>query len=291
MDKENPAGPLFRLRLVRCARFPVRVAAGSIKPPPLALGGTAIELTVMGCTAVAPDEGNIGGVPTAVALLRTLFEDHEVDPDHQSCVFFNGCTIGTCSVPHDFSVTHRGGAVVLSDFTFPQFRDLGAVTVPLPLYAREVVAFARQALAQPDPPGLATWAQDLRRDQRQQLAALLGLAEEFVAAGCGPRAAFAGRFYALHGHRKRPLELQILSLVQVGGAGPSPTPWVVRCRVVFGPIRLHELIPLRVGASGPVAIGQPIQFGPEGVTLALMGAPPHSLRPGAVLKGLQLFYP
>lgn len=295
MAKENPTGPLFRLRLVPGVRYPVRVAAAGRMPPRAWGSGTGIELTLDGRVLMAPDEAEIGAVPTAVALLRTLFEDHQVDLEHQSCLFFNGCTIGTCSAQHDFSVTHRGGAVVLSDFTFARMRDTGPVTVPLSQYAREVVQFARQARALPEPAGLAGWAERLRADQRRQLQELIALGEQLLATGCRDHLSLCQRFRCSHGLLKRPLELQVLAVTEPGtppGAGgpTEPLPWVVECRVQFGPISVHELVPLRVN-GGDVVLGQALSFGPRGVTLRVMGVGSGGLAPGDRLSGLQLFYP
>lgn len=296
MAKENPTGPLFRLRLVPGVRHPVRVAASGKVPTPRAWsGGAGIELTLAGRVAVAPDEADIGALPTAVALLRTLFEDHHVDREHQSCLFFHGCTIGTCSTQYDFSVTHRGGAVVLSDFTFAPMRGAGGITLPLHLYAREVLQFARQARALPEPPGLTAWAEGLRAEQRRHLAQLLALAEALVAAGCRNHTPLCDEFQAVHGGQKRPLELLLLQ-VEAAGDRPGdrrpegPAPWVVECRVQFGPISVNEWIPLRVN-GGDVVLAEAIRFNPRGVILHVRGVGSGGLAPGDRLTGLQLFYP
>lgn len=296
MAKENPTGPLFRLRLVPGVRHLARVAAAGMMPPPrFWSSGTGIELTLAGRALVAPDEADIGAVPTAVALLRTLFENHHVDPEHQSCLFFNGCTIGTCTVQYDFSVTHRGGAVVLSHFTFNHFQDFGPIPIPLTQYAREVLQFARRARSIPEPLGLTGWAERLRADQRKQLLELIELAEGLVGAGCRNHAELCEEFRQTHGLRKRPLELLLLAVAEEG-ARPGdrnpegPAPWVVECRVQFGPISVNELVPLRVN-GGDVVLAQAVSFGPRGVTLHVMGVGSGGLAAGDRLTGVQQFYP
>lgn len=289
---EQVRRPLFRLRLEsgRAVRVPVRVTPG------MRVLGTAvgIEVIVAGRAACAPDDGDLGAVPSALALLRTVFEDHHVDPDHQSCLFFNGCTIGTCTAQYDFSVTRAGDAVLLSDFTFPQLREQAPVRVPIALYAREVVNFAHAALDVPVPAGLAPWAEELHGHQRNQVEEVLHLAEAFVAQGCRNISRFYAEFQRRHGCRKRPLELQILSVEARGDAlgqeaSDTPLPWLVEARVLFGPISVNELVPMRVN-GGDVVLVQGLRFGPRGISLAVMGVGSGGLAAGDRLTGLQLFY-
>lgn len=296
MAKENPTGPPFRLRLVPAVGHLARVAVAGATPSLHAQSSEAgIELTLAGQMLIAPDEADFGAVPTAVALLRTLFEDHWVDLEHQSCLFFNGCTIGTCKVQYDFSVTHRGGAVVLSDFTFPVLQSATPIEIPLSHYAHEVLQFARRARALTEPQGLTAWAARLRAEQRDHLQSLIALAARLVAGGCRAHPVLCKEFQNTQGLAKRPLELLVTAIETTGDFGGSddpncPVPWVAECRVRFGPISVHELIPLRVN-NGDVVLGQALGFGPRGVTLRLSGVGSGGLAAGDSLRGLQFFYP
>lgn len=281
---EQLGRPLFRLRLESgpAMRPAARFAPGvQVASPPV-----SIAITIAGRTASAPDEGEVGCVPSALALMRTVFENHHPDPDHQVCLFFNGCTIGTCSAQYDFSVIHQGDAVLLSGFTFPPFQELTPVRVPLELYTREVVAFARAALRMPAPSRMIAWAAALHGQQREQLAALLPLAEAFLAGGCRDTPAYREAFMVQHGRLKRPLELQLVDLHAAGEQGD----WEVEARILFGPISVHELIPMRVN-GGDVVLVRALEFGSRGVRLAVMGVGAGGLGVGDRLTGLQLFYP
>jgi len=67
-------------------------------------------------------------------------------------------------------------------------------------------------------------------------------------------------------------------------------PWVVECRLHFGPIAAGEVVPLRVN-GGDVAVARVLRFGGRGPVLALWGVSSGGLRPGDRLVGLQTFYP
>lgn len=222
---------------------------------------------------------------SAVALLRTVFEDHQVDPDHQTALFFHGRTLP--GGPHDFSVVHRGEQVVLSDFTF-ETRGPKAVTVPLATYAREVSRYARQVLgAEPGKVPRPDWQARYVDSLRQTTEQLTALTEQVASQGAQiyPRARQA--FQELHGHQKRPLELQVREVLD------HPAPWTpirVVARAVFGPLRLHERIPVRLN-GGDTIVATVDGFRPEGVHLTLAGIGHGGVCPGDRLIGLQLFYP
>lgn len=314
MEKATPTEPLFRLRLVRGAHRLVPVAAGLVPPPGPPTAAGLIEVTVRGRTAAAPDSVGTGIVPTAVALLRTVFEDHHVDPEHGSCLFFNGNMIRTCQSDYDFSVTHRGDAVLLSEFTFGPLRDLPPVEVPLLSYTRQVVSLARRARAVPVPRVLSTWAQGQFVQQRQHLNTLLTLAERFLSGGARNLREFRKAYDEVHGYLRRPLELQVLRIETEGDPPPYPVgedailsapgraagtdaipgpvtiPWVVECRLSFGPIGSGNLLPVRVN-GGDVAIARVLGFTPRGPRLALWGVSSGGLHPNDRLVGIQSFYP
>ncbi|BDG62058.1 hypothetical protein [Caldinitratiruptor microaerophilus] len=351
MEMANPAAHPFRLRLAAGTKRPLGVAAGTSgsrlgDPVPPA----RIVLTVQGARAVIPAGGPAGPLPAAVGLLRTVFEDHVVDPAADGNLFFQGSVLGDSGARYDFSVTHRGDAVLLSDFT----ATLGAGPVVLGWreYASEVVRFAREVSRWPRPAGAPGWARQYAEEQAAQLRDLLDLASAAVADPTGNRRAYAPRFHALHGHRKRPLELVVTEVVAEGSlppdlfgpedawlhlppsagtaasgaaaagtavaagggtvpfpgaapagrageggaaafAGPAggpDAPWVVRCRVVFGPVRAGETLPLTVN-RGDVVIAHVEGFEPPGARLRVMGVGSGGLGPGDVLRGLQLYYP
>lgn len=227
-------------------------------------------------------------IQSAVALLRTVFEDHYVDPEHQSCLFFHGCMLaGARSRPHDFSVVHRGDRVILSEFTF---RSSGpaCVSIPLANYAAEVVRFGLQVLA--GGKGVRThsdWQRRFVEAQWNALSELTTLGRRFMAGGCANLDAFCDEFHALHGHQKRALELRIFA---VDGDFRPREPVTVRARVAFGPLGARESLPMRLN-GGDVVLVAVQEFNSEGVILSLEGAGSGGVRPGDRLLGLQLFYP
>lgn len=354
MEMANPAAHPFRLRLAAGAKRPLGVAAGTsgsrLWDP---VSPARIVLTVQGSRTVIPAGGPAGPLPAAVGLLRTVFEDHVVDPEMGSYLFFQGSVLGDSSANYDFSVTHRGDAVLLSDFTAPA--PAGPVVLGWREYAGEVVHFAREVSRWPRPAGAPGWALQYADDQAAQLRDLLDLASAAIADPGGNRREYAPRFHALHGHRKRPLELVVTEVVAEGSlppdlfgpedallhlpppadaasaaepaagkaaaarAGRAPTaggapagggtdgaaraafagrapsagpeaPWVVLCRVAFGPVRAGETLPLTVN-RGDLVIAHVEGFEPRGARLRVMGVGSAGLAPGDVLRGLQLYYP
>jgi len=235
-----------------------------------------------------PGDGEFATVQSAVALLRTVFEDHYVDPEHQSCLFFHGCMlVGARSRPHDFSVEHRGDRVILSDFTF---RPDGPVCVSLPLgtYAAEVVRFGARILSTGRRAEAVTdWQRRLLDIQWGALEELTALGHRFLAGGCADLPTFCDEFHALHGNRKRALELRIIS---IENDSEPRQPVTVLARVSFGPLGARETLPMRLN-GGDVVVARVDEFANEGVVLTLEGVGSGGVRPGDRLLGLQLFYP
>lgn len=246
---------------------------------PLRLGDRLIQVF---------EDGQLATVQTAVALLRTVFEDHHVDPDHQSCLFFHGCTVaGAQNRSHDFAVSHRGDRVILSEFTFGQ-PGPWYVSLPLRTYAGQVARFAGAVLSagmqdRPMPP----WQRQYLAQQWTYLAELVALSERFLAADCQNHVTFCAEFQAKHGSLKRPLEVQILRAPE---QSKPRQPISVLARVVFGPIKLNERIPVRLN-RGDVVLATVNEFTPSGVLLTLEGVGSCGVRPGDLLYGLQTFYP
>lgn len=233
----------------------------------------------------AVGHGEMAIVQSALALLRTVFEDHYVDPEHQSCLFFHGCTVaGT----YDFTVVHRGDRVMLSDFTFP-WKGPSYVSLPLTSYALEVVRFAERVLVADlkNHRPLPDWQQRYVDSQMAQLKELSALGRRFLSAPLSEYPAFCEQYQELHGKLKRPLEIQVLQVLEQ--SGPFQ-PISVMCRVLFGPIRAAEILPMRLNRGDVVRVTVS-QFTPEGVVLTLEGVGSGGVRPGDRLYGLQLFYP
>ncbi|MFZ5816544.1 MAG: hypothetical protein ACOY93_14800 [Bacillota bacterium] len=222
---------------------------------------------------------------STVALLRTVFENHHVDPEHQSALFFHGRALP--GGPYDFSVIHRGDEVVLSDFTFPT-KGPEEVRVPLVVYAREVTQFARQVLAAEwRPMQRPDWQQRYVEGLRSTAQMLTRLAERLVREGAAAFPAIQTLFQEQHGVTKRPLELQVKAVLS------EPVPWEpvpVVARPVFGPLRLKERLPVRLN-GGDMVLATVEAFQPDGVHLTLEGVGNGGVYPGDRLIGLQLFYP
>lgn len=255
---------------------PVRAAPSLLR---LRLGEHLVQAAV--------DE-KLAMLQTAVALMRTLFEDHYVDPEHQSCLFFHGCAIaGAQNETHDFTVRHRSGQVVLSEFTFP-WKGPASVTLPLFHYARDVLHFAeqvshRQRRAATHP----AWRRQYADSLRGHLHVLIGLSRRFLAAGCERPAVFREEYHHLHGHLKRPLELQVTAVLE--DAGPFQ-PVTVLSRVLFGPVQARQVTPMRLNRGDVIRVSV-LQFTPAGIALTVEGVGSGGVRPGDRLYGLQLFYP
>jgi hypothetical protein len=229
-------------------------------------------------------DSDVSTLQSAVNLVRTVFEDHYVDRDHRSSLFFHGCTIAGS---HDFSVVHREGRVILSDFTFP-WKGPACVSLPLQAYAREVIQFGENVLArsirmQPMP----GWQQRQVKANRAYLRELTAYGRRFWDAGVEQYPAYCEGFYQMHGRLKRPLEIQVNQLLEAAG------PWKpvrVEARILFGPIRSGEMMPMRLN-HGDVILVQVEKFTNSGVILTLQGVGSGGVRPGDQLFGLQLFYP
>lgn len=232
-----------------------------------------------------PEDEERGLLQAAVSLLRTVFEDHHVDPDHQTALFFHGRTLP--GGPYDFSVIHRGDQVILRDFTF-QVKGPSAVKIPLLVYAREVARYARQAMAaHPRRIARPEWQQRYVESLRIIASELTALAERVIAEGQEAFPTVKAIFQKHHGAQKRPLELQVKQVVT------PHTPWQpvpVVARAVFGPLRLNERIPVKLN-SGDTILATVEAFKPEGIHLTLEGVGNGGICPGDRLIGLQLFYP
>lgn len=232
-----------------------------------------------------PEDEERGLLQSAVSLLRTVFEDHHVDPDHQSALFFHGRTLP--GGPYDFSVIHRGDLVILRDFTF-EVKGPRTVKIPLLVYAREVAQFARQAtLPRETPLTRPEWQQRYVESLRSTANELMTLAERLITEGQEAFPKVRAIFQERHGAQKRPLELQIRQI-----AAPH-TPWQpvpVVAKAVFGPLRLNERIPFKLN-SGDTILATVEAFKPEGIHLTLEGIGHGGIGQGDRLIGLQLFYP
>lgn len=236
------------------------------------------------------EDGDLATHQSAVALLRTVFEDHYVDPDHHSCLFFHGCTIlGARNESHDFTVVHRQGRVMLSDFTF-QRSGPTCVSLPIEVYAREVVHFAERVLScEPPHRERPEWQERYFQQQRRYLRDLVELGQQLLAAGCQNYDAFCARYQEIHGYLRQPLTMEVTSILNEGEVKPRD-PYFAESRALFGPIAAREQVPMRLN-KGDVVLVTVEQFTPRGALLQIEGIGSCGLRPRDRLYGLQLFYP
>jgi hypothetical protein len=220
--------------------------------------------------------GELASLQSTVALLRTIFADHFVDPEHQSSLS-----------SHDFTVVHRSDRVVLSDFTFKR-RGPFCVALPVYTFAIEVVRFAEQILALglpiKRPP---EWQMRYVHMYWLFMIDLIALARRFILGGGIDFAVYSSEYHQLHGHLQRPLEMQI---VEVLAQGAPRQPITALSRIKFGPVRANESLPVRLN-HGDVVLATVDQFTNDGVVLTLQGVGSGGLRVGDLLHGLQLFYP
>jgi hypothetical protein len=231
---------------------------------------------------------SFAALESAVALLRTVFEDHFADPEYRQCLFFHGCTlIGARRERLDFTVRHQADRVVLSDWSW---RDSGAAISSLPRqqYATAVFAYARQIRRAgcPDRPGPA-WLRQYVRSLWMILGSLCLLTARYLRGGdeLYPmiREAYAERF----GARRRPLELEV---ELVTGEFEPWHPVRVLARPLFGPLRQGALVPLKLNGEHLIR-GRVEEFCPAGVALNLEGVGWSGVKPGDRLVGLELFHP
>ncbi len=234
------------------------------------------------------EDGELSAVQSTLALLRTIFEDHYVDPDHQSSLLFHGCTLsGSEKCPHDFTVIHRADRVILSEFTF---KHSGPTYVSLPLlgYAEELVRYSGTVISigttiRPRP----KWQQEFLDGQWEELRRLHHLARRLLSQGFDDYALLRTEFMNVHGHLKRPLEMQIVS---VNGVSEPRKPIQVQARIVFGPIGNGQRLPVRFN-GGDVVLARVKGFATDGAILSLEGVGSGGVRIGDRLFGLQNFYP
>ena len=107
---------------------------------------------VVGGQIVVDGEEDYGLSPTALALLRTLDANHTPETPVAQQLVFHGCGLmlmSGCPIGLDWSVLHTHGVVVLSDIrrhdstsSVPTVRLSLSVSVPLPHYRQQVLAFA-----------------------------------------------------------------------------------------------------------------------------------------------------
>jgi hypothetical protein len=236
----------------------------------------------------ACSDGEIAAIQSAVALLRTVYEDHYVDPDHKACLFFHGCTVfGLQGRSEDFTVVHREGRVVLSEFTAPN-KGPEVVSLPLYGYAAEVLRFAEMVLTRPRKLRYQPeWQSRHIQMQWEALNDLVALTRRFIHGGGVDYEMYCAAFTDLQGQRKRPLELQVTSVLDQGGPFEPVT---VEARVAFGPIRAGEVLPMRINRGDVVRVTAS-NFTTSGVILLLEGIGSGGVCRGDALHGLQFFYP
>jgi len=234
------------------------------------------------------EDGGLSTVQSTLALLRTIFEDHYVDPEHQSSLLFHGCTLsGSEKNHHDFTVVHRGDRVILSEFTFKHHGPT-CVSVPLLAYTEELVKYTNTVVSngttvRPRP----AWQQEVLDGQWEELRKLHALSRQLLLQGLGGYGALRTTFDEVHGRLKRPLEIQIMSI----GIDFGPRkPVVVQARIVFGPIGTGQRLPVRLN-GGDVVLAHVSGFTMDGAVLTLEGVGSGGVRPGDRLYGLQYFYP
>ncbi|MDB4897466.1 MAG: hypothetical protein JWN15_3728 [Firmicutes bacterium] len=232
--------------------------------------------------------GEVAALQSAVALLRTIFEDHYVDPDHHSFLFFHGCTIaGRGRRVEDFTVVHRHGRVMLSEFTSQRLGP-AIVSLPLSAYASDVLHFAESVLAAPVASRqFPDWQRRYVQGQWKSLVALTALTRRFLRGGCTDYETYCAEFANVHGHLKRPLELLVVAVL---GKSVPFNPVSVAVRVRFGPIRAGEVLPMRLN-RGDLLRATVTEFTTAGVVLLLEGAGSGGVCPGDQLFGTQLLYP
>lgn len=230
---------------------------------------------------------SLAALQSAVALLRTLFEDHFADPDYDDCLFFHGCTlIGSGREKLNFTVRHQEDRVVLSDWNWTE--DGPAISaIPRSQYAQEILAFARQVRTTgfPDRPG-PTWLRRYARGLWLEFGSLCLLATRYVQEGEAHYRTIRRAYWERHGQRRRPLEL-VVDLVM--GEFEPWHPIRVLVRPLFGPLKQGAHVPLRVNGDHLVR-GLVEEFRPGGVALTLEGVGWKGIKQGDRLVGLELFH-
>lgn len=231
---------------------------------------------------------SLAALESAVALLRTIFEDHFADPEYRSCLFFHGCTLVRSDRERlDFTVRHQEERVILSDWSWAE--DGAALTsLPRHLYAQEVLAYARQVrhAGYPNRQG-PSWLRQYARGLWLELGSLCLLTARYLRAGDHLYRA-ARRVYAeRYGVRRRPLELEVELIT---GQFEPWHPVRVLARPLFGPLRQGAHLPLKVNGEHLVR-GLVEEFRPAGVALTLEGVGWSGVKVGDRLVGLELFHP
>lgn len=231
---------------------------------------------------------SLAALESAVALLRTVFEDHFADPEYRRCLFFHGCTlVGSDRERLDFTVRHQEDRVVLSEWSWTEDGD-AISSLPRHQYAEAVLAYARHVrqAGYPNRQG-PSWLRQYARGLWLELGSLCLLTARYLRAGeelyRAARRIYAERF----GVRRRPLELEVELVI---GEFEPWHPVRVLVRPLFGPLHQGALLPLKVNGEHLVR-GLVEEFRPGGVALTLEGVGWDGVQPGDRLLGLELFHP
>lgn len=231
---------------------------------------------------------SLSALESAVALLRTVYEEHFADPEYRHCLFFHGCTlVGSDRERLNFSVRHQEERVILSDWSWEA--DGAAITsLPRQQYAAAVLAYAEQ-VRQAGYPRRAgpPWLRQYSRRLWLELGSLCLLVERYLKFGEANYRELRRHYVSRFGSRRRPLELEVD--VVLGDAEPWH-PIQVLARPLFGPLRRGAPVPLRLNGEYLVR-GLVEEFRPGGVALTLEGVGWEGVRPGDRLLGLELFHP
>lgn len=231
---------------------------------------------------------SLAALESAVALLRTVFEDHFADPAYRRCLFFHGCTlIGSDRERLDFTLRHQADRVILSEWSWSG--DGAAITsLPRQQYAQEVLSYAHQVrhAGYPNRQG-PSWLRQYIRSLWLELSSLCLLTARYLRAGDELYRA-ARRVYAeRYGARRRPLELEVELVL---GEFEPWHPVQILARPLFGPLQQGTYLPLKV--NGVHLIRALVEeFRPAGVALTLEGVGWNGIRAGDRLLGLELFHP
>lgn len=231
---------------------------------------------------------SLAALESAVALLRTVFEDHFADSEYRRCLFFHGCTlVGTDRERLNFTVRHQEDRVVLSDWSWSG-EGASITSLPRQQYAHEVLSYARHVrqAGYPNRQG-PSWLRQYARGLWLELGSLSLLTARYLRAGDELYRA-ARRVYAeRYGARRRPLELEVELVL---GEFEPWHPVQVLARPLFGPLHQGAYLPLKVNGEHLIrALVE--EFRPAGVALTLEGVGWKGVKPGDRLHGLELFHP
>lgn len=233
------------------------------------------------------DSGSLPAYRSAVALLRTVFEDHFADPEHGVGLLLLGHQPDGLPLSQDFTVIHRGSHLELSDFT-QSHGGPSCVQMPLKAYVREVVRFGEAVLAAA--PVCRNYSDRESRElmeQRQYLLDLVGLGRATL--GGHNYWELCEEFHMVHGSIKQPLRLEVMDIMDDGG-GKLRAPQTVQVKIRFGPLCAGEKTLVRPN-GGDAVLATVQSREQDSATLLLEGIGPGGLAAGDQLIGLQCFYP